>query len=211
VEPTRKTTRKEWRLASSNLRITLDKRIPIDQFLIVEMYDSQYIYNTKVGNIIATIRKTDNKTLLRYRAPSWYSSIIEAYGKQIGAVTIASGNIGRRQRKVARNLGSSYDRKTALDKRWYRIANAHDALTGHSKRSRTLRQQQEAEAQREMAREIARGSQPTATTTLPASIAARYADLAWPGVLRDSWSVNTTASGNTITTSDLEYLTNGDN
>lgn len=97
-----------YRTTASNLRLLLkyDLYRAIGEFVKVQNRDTTYIWNHNTHNIIATIRDTD-KRLVRYRPASWYAPTIVTWGKSTGAICLPSTNVGRRHRRIMRNLGAS--------------------------------------------------------------------------------------------------------
>lgn len=97
-----------YRTTASNLRLLLkyDLYRAIGEFVKVQNRDTTYIWNHNTHNIIATIRDTD-KRLVRYRPASWYAPTIVTWGESTGAICLPSTNVGRRHRRIMRNLGAS--------------------------------------------------------------------------------------------------------
>lgn len=120
--------KQRYKEARSSLRLLLRHREAVncqgvDQFKRVNFNGSDYIYNDRAGNIIATIRDGRKGTLIRYRANSHYADILSghaAYLKERGSKSVAlpSTHVGRWSRRINQMASriSPRSRSQALDR-----------------------------------------------------------------------------------------------
>lgn len=133
----RSTTQQEFKLASSNLRLLLryQQRVGrnVGHFHSWDWHGTQYFWNERTSNIIATLRREGSHTpFARIRAASYYAGIMENFFANSHFVTITSSNVGRRSRRVERSINrGELPRDEALVKlkRFLDIPHLYDGLT----------------------------------------------------------------------------------
>ncbi len=108
----------KWRLSSSNLRLVLNSPyagVGAGQFGKLKRGNTEYVWNYKTNNIIATIKRNGREMIVRYRPRSWYAGIIDDWAhkpKRVSAnsgrlyklIVLPSTNVGRRHRRIMHRL-----------------------------------------------------------------------------------------------------------
>lgn len=133
VMPRKMNVIKEWSISARALRRVIQHACRDDSrydYKFSAVWDDRYkmfkIWNVKTNNIICTIKKTNDKIVIRYRQNSYYSSVMSTLeNKNIKIVTIASdklsihrGNSGR----ATRNCSDTAESQLALRMAMYQEA-----------------------------------------------------------------------------------------
>jgi hypothetical protein len=143
--------RRDWREARSSLRLLLhypQLTSSVGFFKRIPFRGTDYIYNERASNVIATIRPNNHKGwLVRYRPTSYYADILVDYAKSFGphAVAIPSHNLSRQERRMRRFIGNirSHIREQMIQRLWNEsaISKPFDAITMDRRTLRTRAQE----------------------------------------------------------------------
>jgi len=95
----------QWDTSCSNLRKILGYRATrLEQFVLIEDGQNQYVYNTRVNNVIAVLRGSGGRKVALVRRNSFYADLLERVLRAKGRTVAKSDNLGRYRDRAMRHI-----------------------------------------------------------------------------------------------------------